>query len=88
MTSGLLALALCTLLALWLSGARSLAWLAYYASFVPFVTLDLADGAQTAEALGSGVAQTKMFVRLAATGLALLLTLPRRSASTAAPTPT
>ncbi len=80
MTSGLLALALCTLLALWLSGARSLAWLAYYASFVPFVTLDLADGAQTAEALGSGVAQTKMFVRLAATGLALLLTLPRRSA--------
>lgn len=81
MTVGLLVLLACSLLAWWLSGARRLAWLVYYVSFVPFVTLDLAEGAaQTAEELGSGVARTKMLVRLASAALALVLLLPRRSA--------
>ncbi|MBK7874825.1 MAG: hypothetical protein IPJ77_03590 [Planctomycetes bacterium] len=81
MTIGFLILLACTLAAWWLSGARSLAYLVYYASFVPFVTLDLASGGvQAAEDLGSEVARGKMYTRLAAAGLALILLFSRRSA--------
>lgn len=78
MSTGLVVLIAFSVLAWWMSGARSLVYLAYYLAFAPFVTLDLSDGGmQTADDLGSGLVLVKMGARLATTALVLLL-LARR----------
>lgn len=78
MSTGLVALLAFNVVAWWLSGARSLVYLAYYLAFAPFVTLDLSDGGmQTADDLGSGLVLVKMGARLATTALVLFLLVRR-----------
>lgn len=78
MTEGLIVLVLATACAWWLSGARTFAYLLYFASFAPFVTLDLSDGGmQSAEDLGSRIVQVKLVLR-ALTAVFIVLLVARR----------
>lgn len=79
MITGLLVLLASALIAWWLSGARSAAYLLYYVSFTPFVTLDLTEGGlQTTDELGSALVLVKVIVR-AASAAGILFLLVRRS---------
>ncbi|MBK7643653.1 MAG: O-antigen ligase family protein [Planctomycetes bacterium] len=81
MSDGYLLLFGFTLLAWRLSGARTMAQLAYYLAFTPFVTLDLTDGGlQGAEDLDSGLVLLKMGLRVGTALPIVILLVRRRSA--------
>lgn len=78
MNNGYLLLVAITLLAWWLSGSRSPAYLLYYLSFTPFVTLDATEGGLQGEGdLDSGLVLIKMGLRIA-TAIPILFLLLRR----------
>ncbi len=80
MIIGLLVLLASALIAWWLSGSRSVAYLLYYLSFTPFVTLELSDGGlQSMDGLDSALVLVKAIVRAASAAgiLFLLLRRPR-----------
>lgn len=81
MSLGFALLVTAALAAWWLAGARSFAYLVYYLSFVPFVTLDLTDGGlQDVGDFSSDLVLLKMTARLATAALVVLLLARRRRA--------
>ena len=72
------------LLAWYLSGARSLAYLLYFIAYVPFLSLDAeAGGMSDLSALGSSNALTKMAIRVATTAALVMLLVRRRETTRA-----
>jgi len=83
MTEGIIVAVACALVAYVLSGARTSAYLFYFLSFVPFITLDSsAGGLEDASNVGAGNVMFKMVARVLTSAGFLLLFSRRRSALT------
>ncbi|MCK6445169.1 MAG: O-antigen ligase family protein [Planctomycetes bacterium] len=81
MIFGLAALICSAFAAWWLSGARSVAYLCYYLSFAPFVTLSATEGGLAgADGFGSEVVLIKALLRVGTAALIVGLLVTRRSA--------
>ncbi|MBI5433365.1 MAG: O-antigen ligase family protein [Planctomycetes bacterium] len=82
MTFGLVVLLASAVFAWWLSGARSLAYLLYYLSFAPFLTLSTTDGGmQGLDDFGSSVVFTKLVLRAGTAAAVVALLVTRRAAA-------
>ncbi len=84
MSAFILVALLSTILAWYLSGAKSMAYLMYFIAYVPFLTMDAEAGGMTGmDALGSSNALFKLSIRLVSTAGMMLVLLRRREATSA-----